>query len=113
MRQPMSTVFLCVGISIQTKIDSHFDKTRPVAMKVWPCPFFNEQDQITKLRASIQQAGRRKLTASIMMVFVSIARLCSKQWAAFNTFVPVTNLVRSLTEEVDQRGFKKREISMN
>ena len=35
-------VFRDVGISIQRQVDSHFDKTRPVALKTWSCPIFNE-----------------------------------------------------------------------
>ena len=58
-------------------------------MKIWASPIFNEQEQIAKLRASIQQADSRKMTASVLIDFVVIATLCSKQWATFTSFVPV------------------------
>ena len=48
-----------------------------------------KQDQNVKLKASLQQADRRKLTASVLMGFVLIATLCLKPWVAFTTSVPV------------------------
>ena len=86
---PCPPVFKSVGISIQKPVDSHLDKTRPVALKKWSCLIFNVQDLIVKLRASTLQADRRKLIASVLMGFVLIAKLCLKQWVAFTTFVPV------------------------
>ena len=35
-------VFIRVGISIQKPVDSHLDKTSPVALKIWSCLTFNE-----------------------------------------------------------------------
>ena len=78
-----------VGTSIQKPVDSHLDKTRPVALKIWSCLIFNVQDLIVKLRASTLQADKTKLTASVLMGFVLIAILCLKQWVALITFVPV------------------------
>ena len=51
--------------------------------------YFHEQDQNVKLKASLQQAGRRKLTASVLMVFVLIATLYLKPRGAFTTSVLV------------------------
>ena len=90
---PCLPVFIGVGISIQKRVDSHIDKTRPAALKIWLCPFSNEQDQNVKLKASLQQADRRKLTASVLMGFVLIATLCLKPWVAFTTSVPVKSWV--------------------
>ena len=84
---PCLPVFIRVGISTQKPADSHLDKTRPVALKIWSCLIFNVQDLIVKMRASTLQADRRNLIASVLMDFVLIAILCSKQWAAFTTFV--------------------------
>ena len=104
---PLVSIFIRVGISIQTQIDSRLENTRTVALKEWSSPIFNEQDQIVKSRASMQQVDKGKLTAWLLMVFVLIATLCSIQWAAFTTFVG--QAVRpSLTEEGIQRGSKKR-----
>ena len=86
---PCPPVFIRVGISIQKPVYSHLDKTGPVALKIWSCLIFNAQDLIAKLRASTLQADRRKLIASVLMGFFLIAKLCLKQWVAFNTFVPV------------------------
>ena len=84
---PCPPVFIRVGI--QKPVDSHLDKTRPIALKIWSCLIFNVQDLIVKLRASTLQADRTKLIASVLMGFVLIAILCLKQWVAFATFVPV------------------------
>ena len=86
---PCPPVFIRVGIWIQKPVDSHLDKTIPVAFKIRSSFTFNVQDLIVKLRASTLQADRRKLIASVLMGFVLIAILCLKQWVAFTTFVPV------------------------
>ena len=86
-------VFIRVGISIQKQADSHLDKTRPAALKIWSCLFSNEQDRIVKVKASLQQADRRKLTASVLMGFVLIATLCLKPGFAFTTSVPIKSCV--------------------
>ena len=88
---PCPPVFIRVGISIQKPADLHLHKTRPAALEKWSCLFFNVQDLILKLRASTLQADRRKLIASVLMVFVLIAILCLKQWVAFTTFVFIRN----------------------
>ena len=80
---PCPTVFIRVGISIQKPVDTHRDKTRPVALKIWSCLKFNEQDLIVKLGASTLQADRRKMIASVLMGFVLIATLFLKPWVAF------------------------------
>ena len=80
-------VFIRVGISIQRKVVSHLDKTTPEALTLGLFLTLNEQGQIAITRASLQQTQRKKLTASVLMVFVHIAALCSKQGAASTTFV--------------------------
>ena len=86
-------VFIRVGISIQKRVDSHHDETRPAALKIWSCRISNEQDQNVKLKASLQQADRRKLTALVLMGFVLNATLCLKLWVAFKTSNPVKGCV--------------------
>ena len=86
-------VFIHNGISIQKAVDSHLDKTRPVALKIWSCLIFNVQDLIVKLRASRLQAEKRKMIASVLIGFVLIAILCLEQSVAFITFVPVKSCV--------------------
>ena len=82
-------IFISVGISIQKPVYSHLDKTRLPALKIWSCLIFNVQDLTVKLRTSTLQADRRKLTASVLMDFVLVAKLCLKQRVAFITFVSV------------------------
>ena len=86
---PCPLVFIRVGITFQKPVDSHLDKTRPVAWKIWLWLFFNVHELIVKLRASTPQADRRILIASVLMGFVLIAILSLEQWVAFTTFVPV------------------------
>ena len=90
---PCPPVFIRVGISIQKRVDSHLEKTRPAALKIWSCPISNGQDQNVKLKASLQRADGRKLTASVLMGFVLIATLYLKPWDAFTTSVPVKSCV--------------------
>ena len=91
--QPMPTGLYRVGIWIQKRVDSHLDKTRPAALRIWSCPISNAQEQNVKLKASLQQADRRKLTDSVLMGFVLIATLCLKPWVAFTISVLVKSCV--------------------
>ena len=97
---PCPPVFIRVSVSIQKPVDSHLDKTRPVALKIWSCPIFIAQDLIVKLRAPTLQADRRKLTASVLMGFVVIATLCLKQWVAFTTFFSVKSSAHLLLKKI-------------
>ena len=90
---PCPPVLIRVRIWIQKRVDSHFDKRRPVALKIWSCLIFNVKDLIVKLRASTLQADERKLTASVLMGFDLISILCLEQWVAFIIFVPVKSCV--------------------
>ena len=90
---PCRPVFIRVGISIQKRVDSYLAKTRPAALKIWSCLISNEQDQNVKLKASLQHADGRKLTASVLMGFVLMATLCLKPWVPFITSVPVKSCV--------------------
>ena len=57
------------------------------------CPFFKEHGQIVHLNNFTQQAHTVKKTASVLMLFVLTAILCSKLDVAFCTFVPVKRYV--------------------
>ena len=50
-------------------------------------------DQNVKLKASLQQADKKKLTASVLMGFFLIVTLCLKPWVAFTTSLPVKSCV--------------------
>ena len=99
---PRPPVFIRVGISIHKPVDSHLDKRRPTrrALKIRSCIILNVEDLIVKLRASTQQADRRKLIASVLMGFFLIAKLCLKQWVAFTTFVPVKSSAHLLLKKL-------------
>ena len=109
---PCQPVFIRAGISIQKRVDSYLDKTRPAALKIWSCLISNEQDQNVKLKASSQQADRRKLTGSVLMGFVHIATLCLRPWVAFTTSVPVKSCVPLLLKKIFN-VVAKRESSMH
>ena len=81
-------VFIRVGMSIQRQVDSYLDNTR-VSLKICSCPIFNEQDRIAKMKASIQKAHRRKVTASALMGFFFIATLYSPIAEDKRTRVPI------------------------
>ena len=91
--KPRLPVFIRVGIWIQKCVDSHLDKTRPAALKIWSCPISNEQDQNVKLKASLQHADRKKLTSSVLMGFVLNVTLCLNPWVDFTTSLPVNRCV--------------------
>ena len=63
--------------SSENMVMSYFQRTRPEF----------------EIKASLQQADRRKLTASMLMGFVLIAKLCLKPWVAFTTSVPAKSCV--------------------
>ena len=112
MCQPMPT-----GLYTRWDIDSETSRftprqNKPVTLKIWPCLTFNKQDLIVKLRASTLQADRRKLTASVLMGFLLTAILCSKQWVAFITFVPVKSSAHLPLKKISNVAVGK-ENSMN
>ena len=109
---PFPPVFIRVGIWIRKRVDSHLDKTRPIALKIWSSLVFNVQHLIVKLRASTLQADRKKLIASVLMGFVLTAVLCLKQWDAFITFVPVKSCAHLSLKKISNEAVGE-ENSMN
>ena len=93
-------VSIRVGISIQKRVDSNLDTTRPAALKIWSIPVSNEQDQIVKLKASLQQADRKNSHCNTVF----------EAMGCFYRFCPCQELCLSLTDEDIQRGSKKREL---
>ena len=93
MCQPMPT-----GLFSRWDLDSETTRftprqKRPAALRIWSCLISNEEDQNVKLKNSLQQADKTKLTASVLMGFVLIATLCLKPWVAFTTSVPVKRCI--------------------
>ena len=109
---PRLPVLICIGIWTQKRVDSHLDRINPAALKKWSCLISNEQDQNMKLKVSLQQAGRRKLTASVLMGFVLIPTLYLKPWVAFTTFVFYNSCVL-LSLKRRFNVVVRREISMH
>ena len=112
MCQPMPTGLYTRQNFDSEWVDSYLDKTRPAALKIWSRHISNEQDQNVKLKASLQQANRRKLTASVLLGFVLIATLCLKPWVAFTTSVPVKSCVLLSLKRIFN-VVAKRESSMH
>ena len=110
--KPCLPVFTRVRTSIQKRVDSPLDKTRTAALRILSCPISNEQDQNVKLKACLQQADRRKLTASVLMGFVLIATLCLKPWVALTTSVPVKSFVPLSLKKIFD-AVARRETSMH
>ena len=108
--KPCPPVLLRVGISVQRQIDFNLNKTRPIALKIWSCLIFNEKDQITKVRASIQPAERTKLTTSVSTLFVLIATLCLKQLAALTINIPAMKLGRLPMKRIFNVVVKNRTV---
>ena len=105
---PCPPFFIRVRILIQKPVDSHLDKTKPVALKKWSCLFFNIQDLIVQLRDSTLQAGRKKLVAS---VFCSHYNILFEPMCCFYHFCPCQELRPSLHEEDIKHGSRKRELN--
>ena len=103
-------VFIRVGISIQKPVDSHLDKTRPVALKRWSCLFINVQDLIVKLRASTLQADRRKIDRFSVDGFCSHCNTVFEAMDCFYHCCPCQELRPSLTEENIKRGSRRRKL---
>ena len=107
---PCPPVFIRVGISIQKWVDSYLDKTRLAALKIRSCLISNEQDQNVKLKASLQQADRKKNDCFSVNGFGSHCNTVLEAMGCFYHFCPCQELRPSLTEEDIQRGSKKREL---
>ena len=67
--------------------DIYLDKTIPADLKKWSSPIFQEKDQNVKFKSSFEQVDKIKLTASVLIGFVLIATLSSRQEVAYTNFV--------------------------
>ena len=97
---PCRPVFRGVGISIQKPAYSHLNKTKYTALKFLSCPFSTNNTRFLKLKASIQKADKRKMTASVLMALVRIAKLPIKPCVAFTTFFPVEKCVHHFVKRI-------------
>ena len=62
---PCRSVVIRDGISILRRVDLHLERTSLAAVNVFSCSIFNELDQNVKLKASVQQADRKKDCCSV------------------------------------------------
>ena len=108
---PCQPVFIHVWISIQRRIHSHLHRQEPVALKIWSGPTFNDEEQNVKLKSSTLQADK-KLAVSVLINFLLIVTLCSMQWVASNTFVPVKKYVLPSLKRISNT-VERKESSMN
>ena len=108
--KPCTLVFLRVGISTQKPVDSHFDKTRPVALKKCSGLFFNvtRRDCIIE---SFYTTGRQKKTDRFSADgFCSQCNIVFGAMCCFYHFCPCQELRPSLTEEDIKHGSRRKEL---
>ena len=48
-----------VWISIQRRVRSRLHRKEPVALKIWSCPIFNEEEQNVESKGSTLQADKK------------------------------------------------------
>ena len=104
---PCPPVFISVGISIHKQLDSHLDKTRPLALRLWSSPLLKQQDQIAKARVSTQQADRKNGLLQCCWIFFSLQH-CVWSHELLLSVLLVSRDRPSLIEEINERGRKKR-----
>ena len=107
---PCPPVFILVGIRIQKRVDSHLDKTRPVALKKWSCLSFNLQDLIVK-NESFHTIGRqKKIDRFSVDGFCSHCNTVFEAMRCFYHFCSCQEMRPSLIEEDIKRGSRRREL---
>ena len=110
---PGRPVFIRFRISIQKRVDSYLDKTRPAVLKIWSCLISNEQNQNVKLilhRSFFTTVKQSKIDCFSVVGFCSHCNTVFEAMGCFYHFYPCQELCPSLTEKYIQRGSKKREL---
>ena len=90
---PCRPIFIYFGIQLQRRGDSRLIKRRPVALKIRLFPIFNKHDRNVKLKTYTLQAGRRKMTASVLIGFYGSATLFLESWVFSIIFLSVENCI--------------------
>ena len=104
---PCPTGLCTCGISIQKPLDSHLDKTRPVALKIWSCQRTRPDWKIE----SFYTTGRQKKSDRFSVDgFCSHCNIVFEATGCFYHFCPCQELRQSLTEEHIKRDSQKREL---
>ena len=94
MCQPMPT-----GLNTRWNYDSESQKFMPRLSKTrsfenMVLSFFNKLDRNVRLKAMLQMVEKRGLIALVLMEFVTIVTLSSRQWVVISTTVLVKKLAR-------------------
>ena len=103
-------VFIIVGISIQKRVDSYLDKTRPAALKIWSCLIFQQRRPECEIESCFTTSRQKKIDCFSVDWFCSHCNTVFEAMGCFYHFCPCQELRPSLTEEVVQRGSQKREL---
>ena len=106
--KPCSPVFIRVEISIHKRVDSHLDKIRPAALKIWSCLISNEPE--CEIESFFTLGRQKKNDCFSADGFCSHCNTVFEAMGCFYHFCPCQQLRPSLTEEDIQLGSKKREL---
>ena len=95
MCQPMPTGLYTRYETMTLNLKSSWlDKTKHDPPKIWSLLTFNRLVRNVELKAMLQLVDKRKLTASVLMEFVTIVTLSLKQWVVISTTVHIKKLAR-------------------
>ena len=89
---PYSSVRICPqacirdGTTMKKHKKSSQGKIEFERLKIWSCHTYKQPDLIAKWRVTTLQVHRKKLIASVLMVFATTVRLFLKQWVVISIF---------------------------
>ena len=112
MRQPMPT-----GLYTRWDIDSETSRFTPRQNQTrrfekMVMSYFWRKKNDCKNGSVYTTADRRKLTPSMLIGFVLIAKLCLREWVALTTFVPFKSSIRLSLKKISNVAVRKKN-SMN
>ena len=102
-------VFIRVGISIHRQVDSHLDKTRPVAFKKWSSVFLTSKTRLQKRELLYRKQTKEKWQLQCWWFFFHCNNVFEAR-GCFHHFCPCQDVRPSLTAEGVQVGSKKVEL---
>ena len=107
---PAGLYTIRVGISIQRRVDLRLDKTRPAALKIWPCPIFQRARPECEIESFFTTGRQKKSDCFSVSGFCSHCNIVFEAVGCFYHFCPCKEMQPSLTEKDIQRACKKREL---
>ena len=105
---PCRPVLICVGISIQKRVDSYLDKTRSFENMI--LSYFQRTRPECEIESFFTTGRQKKIDCLSVDGFCSHCNLVFEAMGCFYHFCPCQELRPFLTEEDVQRGSKKREL---